>query len=284
MKLRRRLAIALLIVAAAAAGGWYSVRPSHDREWGPEQARVPTADILGDSVHIRGVRDFRWDDAGNGTAAWDERSYRLSEVRTVWFVLTPFSRDWRGPAHAFLSFGFADSQYVAVSVEARREDGEDYSLWKGLLKRFELLYVIGDERDLIGLRTARGDDVYLYPIRATPEQARALFVEVLARANGLAHRPEFYGTLRNNCTTNILRHVNRVATRPIRYGPRIFLPGYSDAVAHELGLIDTTLPLDEARRRFRITDRVKSIDTYAEDFSARLRDSEAALRRDNASG
>ena len=65
-------------------------------------------------------------------------------------------RDRRGPAHAFVSFGFDDGGYVAISVEARREAGETYSPARGLMKQFEIMYVVGDERDLIGLRVARG--------------------------------------------------------------------------------------------------------------------------------
>jgi hypothetical protein len=192
-------------------------------------------------------------------------------IETVWFVLTPFDRGWRGPAHAFLSFGFAGSQFVAVSVEARREAGEGYSMVGGVLKRYEFAYIIGDERDLIGNRVlTRGDDVYVYPVRASPAQARALFLDILSRVNALHAAPEFYGTLRNNCTTAILDHVNRIATKPIRWGPRILLPGYSDAVALELGLIDTELSLTDARRAFHVNDRART-HADAPDFSLRIR-------------
>ncbi|MGH7505509.1 MAG: DUF4105 domain-containing protein, partial [Longimicrobiales bacterium] len=113
----------------------------------------PHADFIGqDSVVIHDVRDFRYDTAGRPLPSYETRGYGLDRIATVWFVVTPFERDWRGPAHAFLSFGFADSQFVAISVEARRELGGSYSMAGGLLKRFELLYVIGAEHDLLGSR------------------------------------------------------------------------------------------------------------------------------------
>jgi hypothetical protein len=103
-----------------------------------------------------------------------------------------------------VSFGFSDSQYVAISVEARREPGETYGPLTGMFKQFELIYVVGDERDLIGSRAVHGDyDVYLYPIRTTRERIRTLFLEMLARSNALATKPEFYNTLTNNCTSNV---------------------------------------------------------------------------------
>jgi hypothetical protein len=141
----------------------------------------------------------------------------------------------------------------------------------GLLKRFELAYIIGEERDLIGNRVlVQDDDVYVYPVRATTAQARTLFIDMIEAVNALYDRPAFYGTLRRNCTTVILDHVNRVASRRIRYGPRVLLPGYSDALALDLGIIDTDLPLDEARRRFRVNDRAAR---FADDpaFPSRIR-------------
>ncbi|HEU0076920.1 MAG TPA: DUF4105 domain-containing protein, partial [Longimicrobiaceae bacterium] len=134
-----------------------------------------------------------------------------------------------------------------------------------------LIYVVGEERDVIGLRAvAWNDPVYLYPVRATPEQAREMFVRMLRRAQALERRPEFYNTFLNNCTTNILDPVEEIAPGAIPFGWEVVLPGYSDGLAHERGLLDTELPLEEARRRFRINERAKAaIGDPA--FSARIR-------------
>jgi hypothetical protein len=268
--MRRYIAGIIGVVALGSLVGWSSIRPSHERAWLTEQRLLPYADIDGDMVTIGNIRDFRWDSAGPVHEAWDTRRYEVSQLQSVSYVLTPFSQDWRGPAHAFLSFGFRDGRYLTVSVEARREQGETYSMVRGALKRFELMYVIADERDAIHLRVARGDDVYVYPVRASHEQIAALFLDIIARINVIRAEPEFYGTLLNNCTTNILDHVNTVASRKIRYGRKILLPGYSDQLAYERGLIDTDLTLEQARARFRINDRVPA-DASGEDFSARIR-------------
>lgn len=239
----------------AAGVGWSFVRPSHERDWAEAQRRLPVAESEGDVITIQNVRNFRWAADGTAAPAWETRSYDLSRIESVWYVLTPFSRDWRGPAHAFVSFGFDDGRFVSISVEARREAGEEYSLLRGMLKRFEVMYVVGDERDLVQLRAARGDDVYVYPIRADREKVRGMFVSMLNRANALHANPEFYGTLSNNCTSNLLAHVNEIANPRIPYGFRILLPGYSDQLALRRGLIDTALPLEDARMAFRVSDR-----------------------------
>jgi hypothetical protein len=264
---------AALVAVLLGAGmfAWSRVRPSHDRDWSPAQARLPVAAFEDARVTIRNVRVFDWPEAGEPVERWEDRSYDLDAIERAWYVIAPFDAGWRGPAHAFISFSFADGAHVAVSIEARRERGEEYSMVKGLLKQFELVYIVGDERDLLGSRVWRQkDEVFLYPVRAPADGVRRLFVDMLGRVNGIAERPEFYGTLRSNCTTNLLAHVNALLERRIRWGPRILLPGWSDAVAMRHGLIETDLPLEEARRRFRVNDAAMQ-HAAAADFSRGIR-------------
>ncbi len=238
---------------------WLSVSPPLVGDWAEDHAELPHIEFSGSRATISGYRNFDYLATSEAQPRYETRTVDLDELESVWYVLVPFSTDWRGPAHSFLSFGFADSTYVSISVEARRERGEEYSMLGGLLHRFEVIYVIGEERDLLGVRAVhRDDDVYLYPIRATKEAIQTVFREMLEAANGLREEPEFYNTLFNNCTTKILDHVNRVSPKPIRFGPRILLPGYSDRVAFKHGLIDTDLNLEEARARFRVTDLAKA--------------------------
>ena len=73
-------------------------------------------------------------------------------------------------AHTLVSFGFDDGQYLAVSVEARRQDWQSYSPLWGLFRSYELMFVLGDERDLVRLRTnIRRERVYLYRVASAPE-------------------------------------------------------------------------------------------------------------------
>jgi uncharacterized protein DUF4105 len=254
----RYVSAALVIGLVAGAVLWFSAQPRNDRRWIVEQAVLPDATIRGDTVRIANVRDFEYTARNEFKPGYSDRTYDLSKLTSVWYVLTPFNKSWRGPAHSFVSFGFADSQFVAISVEARREPGETYDALTGLFKRFELMYVIGDERDLIGQRAAFDDGrVYLYPIRASPERIRTMFLSMLARANRLRAQPEFYNTLSNNCTSNVVDHVNRVAPRTVPAGIKTILPGYTDEVAFGLGLIDTDVALEQARDRYLINARAK---------------------------
>lgn len=249
--------------------------PSHLREWIPEQSVLPRFRVEDGVVLVEGVRNFHWHAAEHFDPSWETRTYQMDQLRAVWFAVTPFTSRWRGAAHTLLSFQFGDRDFLAVSVEARREVGESYGLLKGLFRRFELIYVAADERDLLGVRALhRPDQVYLYPTRVTPEALRTLFLQVAASANQLREAPEFYHTITNNCTTRIVRHVNAVAPRRVsRFRPSIVMPGYSDALAFRLGLLDTDLSLAQTRARWLVNDRARRWIGDSE-FSLRIRDPE----------
>jgi hypothetical protein len=271
MRNLRLLSLMLTLGVGAVAVPLMTRRPRHDRRWAVDHERLPAIQIADSVARIEGVRRFHYRSADDFEAGWETRSYDLRRLTTVWFVLAPFSTGWRGPAHAFVSFGFDDSSFVAISIEARREAGEEYGIWRGLARNLELIYVIGDEADLVGRRAGFSEtDVYLYPVRTSTERARALFVDMLERAERLRAAPEFYNTIGNSCTSNLVRHVNRVAPRRIPAGWKLLLPGYADEVARSLGLIDSTLSVAAARARFRINDHARG---HLDDprFSLRIR-------------
>lgn len=185
-------------------------------------------------------------------------------------MVEPFSTN-PGAAHTLLTFGFNDGSHLAISVEIRKEKGESFGAIKGLLRQYELMYVIADEHDVIGLRANyRHDQVFLYPIKADKSGMKSLFLDMLTRADKLQREPEFYNTLTSTCTTNIVSHVNKLVPDRVPFDYRILLPGYSNKYAYELGLIDTNLPFEEARTKFNINERAQ---TYADspEFSKMIR-------------
>jgi hypothetical protein len=246
------------------------VQPRNDRQWTADQTHLPKATFEQDTVRIENVRNVFYRSTTDYDARWELRSYDLTQIDSVWFMVEPFE-DWRGPAHTLLSFGFRDGRYVAISVELRKEIGEQFSPIKGALRQYELMYVIGDERDLIGLRANhRKDDVYLYKMRATPEQARELFVSMLQRANQLAEQPEFYNTFTQNCTSTIVDHVESMYPDRIPWSYKIMLPGYSDELAYDIGLIDTQASREDFRAQHQI-NVLAAKHADQEDFSLAIR-------------
>jgi len=269
----RHLAAAVALLLLGALGACLSIRPSNDRAWSPDQAVLPYAEIHGHVARVHNIRNNRYQSPHRYTVDYYDRTYDLDSLESAWFIVEPFS-GVPGPAHTFVSFGFAGGQYVAISVEIRKERGESFSPVMGLLRQYEVMYVVADERDAVKLRSNyRHDDVYVYPVRAERAKVRRMFLEMLARANELREHPEFYNTLTNTCTTNIVRHVNAIAPRRVPLSYKVLLPAYADRLAYDIGLLDTTLPFEEARRRFKINDRALR---YADspDFSRLIRTTE----------
>lgn len=255
---------------AVCATGCKAIIPTNNRVWAPDQAKLPISEIRGDEITIHNVRNCRYATADEYVVQYYDKDVRLSDVQTVDFIVVPF-KDTPSVAHTMLSFGMKNGDYLVSSVEIRKEADEEYSAWKGFFNQYELMYVIGDERDLINLSSNYyKSDVYLYRTIAQPKQAQALFLDVVNRANELAARPEFYNTLTNNCTTNIVSHVNKIAPKSIPYDVRVMLPGYSDEYAYSLGLLGTGVPFEQLRQQSKINPLAERY-AEAEDFSQQIR-------------
>jgi hypothetical protein len=250
---------------------WYIfIPPSHDRPWRPEVAVMPRVIIDGDRVRFTGYRNFDYRTSDDFTERWEEREVSLSHLTSVDFFISYWVP---GPvAHTFVSFNFDNAPPVCISIEARLEVGESWGPLPALFKQFELIYIVGSERDIVGIRTNhRNEEVFLYRIQTAPENARHLFLVYLDRINELADQPEWYHLLTNNCTINIVRYAN-AAGRVGRWDIRHLINGWADRYLYDAGLVDTSLPFEELRRRSRINDAAQAAGD-GPDFSRRIRES-----------
>ncbi|MFO0789149.1 MAG: DUF4105 domain-containing protein [Pirellulales bacterium] len=250
--------------------------PSHFRDWTPEQAVLPTVETHGDQVTVHHVRNSKYFANDVYLVDYYDKSFDLSRVRGVDYIVVPFDGA-PALAHVMLSFQLEGPtgapEHLAVSVETRKERNEKYNPIEGSLHQYELIYVVADERDVIQFRTVyNGEQVYLYHTTATPEASRELLVDVLNRVNELAARPEFYDTLTNNCTSNIVQHVNRIKPNRIVTDYRSLLPGLSDQLAYDEGLI-------ERHGTFEQTKELAYVNPYAQRYAGRDDFSELIRRR-----
>lgn len=123
----------------------------------------------GDIVSIKNLRNYDYRATDDYTPAYYDEVFDLSKLTRAWYIIEPFG-ECDGPAHTMMSFDFEDDKYLSVSVEIRKEKGESFSALKGILNQYEIVYMLGDERDLVRLRSNyRKDDVYMFPIKASQE-------------------------------------------------------------------------------------------------------------------
>ncbi len=268
------LTIILLIAAAliiGCAGYLLSKKPSLTRNWSPDQDLMPSIDFLdNDALHIKNIRNVQYRSVKDYDIQHYDKKLYLEDVETAWLAISPFAG--LGAAHAFLSFGLKDGTYIAISIEVRRKVGESFTPLKAFTRQFEIMYVIAAETDIIRLRTNHTrHTVRLFPLQAEKKVIRAVFMDVLKRADKLGKRPEFYNTLWNNCTTNIIKHARRFSLKPIPFWNLSYLfPESLDKIAYRLNIIDTHLPYDATRDHFDIKELAMSV-KEGDDFSAVIR-------------
>ncbi len=249
---------------------WNTLQPSNTRDWTPDVAELPHVDRDGDILTFHNVRNLSYGKTDTDyTPRWETRQVDLSKLKGV----NLFMSFW-GPtlyAHTIMSWEFEGAPPIAVSIETRKQRGEEYSAVLGFFRQFELYYVVADERDVIGVRTNyRGEHVRLLRLNVPPEKARALLLQYVDSINALYAKPAWYNAFTTNCTTTIMQNAKHLA--PIRnpFDWRILANGYLDERLYELGTIDNTLPLTDLRVASEITEKAKAAGMAA-DFSQRIR-------------
>jgi hypothetical protein len=267
---RRRTLLGFGVAFAVVLLWWLSIAPSNERDWQTEVAVLPYATQDGDLVTLHNVRNFDYRTEQDFVPRYDDRTFDLRELDAVDLIAVY----WAGEAiaHIMVSFGFG-GDHVAFSIETRKEKGEAYSSLAGFFRRYELIYVVGDERDLIRVRSnyrRPEEQVYLYRTRARPENARRLFLEYVGKINQLKEQPEFYNTLTTNCTTDVW-YLVRALTGELPLDWRVLLSGYFPEYAYERGSLDSSMPFAELKARSLINDQAHAADRDP-DFSDRIRE------------
>ncbi|MGO8836056.1 MAG: DUF4105 domain-containing protein [Limisphaerales bacterium] len=249
-------------------GWWLALKPSNDRNWQPDLAVLPYADIAGNQVTIHNIRNCDYRTETDFDVHHYDKTFNLDALRAVDLYLVT----WGSPhiAHTMVSFGFTNGDYVCFSIETRKEKGEDYSAVKGLFRQFELTYIVADERDLVRLRTnyRQGEEACLYRLHTTPAQGRKLFLDYLRRVNELHAHAEWYNAITDNCTTAI--RTQRAAADRAPWDWRMLVNGHLDELLYERGMIVTNLPFAELKKMSNINARARAADQAA-DFSQQIR-------------
>jgi len=269
---RRWAAVGTLLLAALVTLWWGLLQPSNERNWQPDVSREPWAEVDGDLVTIHNMRNFDYrpeDKTGESNPRWETRTVRLSQLTGLDAFLNFWGVSWM--AHPILSFQFKDAPPVAFSIETRKEKGEAYSALGGLYRQYELVYIVGDERDLVRVRTnyRTGEDVYLYRTTLPLEDVRERFLEYIRSMNELHVHPRWYNAITANCTTSIRSQRSIAARSP--WDLRILLNGRINEMFYERGmLVADGLTFPELRRRALINAAAKAADQDPE-FSRRIR-------------
>lgn len=268
---RERTLLGFIAVCALLVVLFFQIPASNDRDWQPEVAVTPYATINGDMITIHNVRNFDYRTETDFTPRWETRTYDLRKLDSSDIIAVY----WAGKAiaHVMVSFGFGGKDYLAVSIETRREKGESYSTLAGFFRQYELYYVVADERDVIRVRTTYRqpqEDVYVYRTTAPVQNVRRIFLDYINTMNELHQRPAYYNTLTTNCTTSVLFHTRMNPESP-PMSWKVLLSGYVPDYLYDLEKIDTTRPFPELEKLSHVNARAHAADK-SPDFSQRIRE------------
>jgi len=244
-----------------------------DRDWYPYLGRDVAVDVADDRFQVTPLSDWSYSAEGVTEERYGEGEYELADLREVWFMLEPQPGSTLA-AHTLLLFEFEGDRLLGLTIEARREQGEDYSALRGAFNAFELAYVWGTARDFLTRRAVMLDhEVFLYPVAIDDEQKRMLLTRLLERTEALETTPRYYNTITSNCTNELAKAAG------FNWAPAFILTGRSDEYLFRRGIIpgDT---FEQAHARSDITAFVQALNSApAERFDAELL---AEMRRRNS--
>jgi len=263
-----------MCVPLALAVVWVLLPASHDRDWREDYSRLPTVTFAEGSFTVANVRNWSYSLSGEAVSQeWRDVTIRKEDVATLFFVLEPFG-DSAGIAHTMLAVTLQDGSGYVMSIEARREVGEDYhALQAALWPTYEYLFVWATERDMYGnSQYFANDDLYRYELDLNQDQVWVVVEAIARETQAVAEAPRWYNTLLANCTNVLARTLNRRTDARLSWDIARILPGYSAAYLYEAGLLAGDGELAELSETAYITPLIDQayVATDPTDFSRSL--------------
>jgi hypothetical protein len=275
--MRYPLRAALLGLLLFGLGACVTTTPRNDRDWYPYLSHTSDATLTETGFAVTPVSDWTYEGPEVVAETYGAAAYDYADLRRVWFMLEPQPGSQLA-AHTLLLFEFEDDRLLGLTIEARREQGEEYSAFFGLWNRFELAYIWASARDLLTRRAVMlNHEVFLYPIDLTDSAETQLLRSVLERTEALETHPRFYNTLYSNCTNELAKAAN------LPWTPSYVFTGRSDNFLFRKGLIAGE-DFEDTEARADITEFLRNVNRDGgADFDARLL-AEMRRRFDGSSG
>ncbi len=261
---------AMGFIMALGSSACITAPPRADRNWYPYLGRTAHVEQTGGRFAVTPVSDWSYNAEGPTSEIYTDAAYDVSQLRNVWFMLEPQPGS-RLAAHTLLLFEFEGDRLLGLTIEARREVGEEYDALAGIWNKFELAYVWASARDLLTRRAVMLDhEIFVYPVAIPEEQKRMLLTRLLERTAELETEPRYYNTLFSNCTNELAKAAG------FNWAPAFILTGRSDEYLFRRGIIPGE-SFDQAHARSDVTDFVQALnDSPTPAFDAALL---AELRR-----
>ena len=260
----------ILVLCVCIILGWSLKKPSHDRQWIPSVAKLPRITTEGDQIRVHNIRNFDYRTPEDFSVRYYDKTFDLNKLETADYVLSYWDGN-EAIAHTLISFGFSDGNYLTVSVETRLEQGEPQTGLGGFYKQYELIYILGDERDLLRLRSNfRKEEVFVYPTNFTKKEVQKFFGVIIERINSIADKPEFYNTITHSCISSLTKDFSKVLKVRDPFNYKWLLNGYSAELMFEHGAINSNRSWVDTQRFHHINQYIQ-VDNNGDGYSRKIR-------------
>jgi len=253
MRASRKLAASLLLFSATGAAAFVASRtPSLARVWDEDVEVLAGVELRDDGlVRFTNIRDWRYTQDSVVAKRYFDATFDPQDIVDVWMYEQQLD-DLGWIAHTFLVFEFdrtyGPRRYLGLSVETRRESGEEYSLIGGMLRSFEVTHIWATEADLVTRRVEFLDyPLTRYRLDIPAEYNARIFVKLASETRELATTPRWYNTATNNCTSSLIRYVNESEPNAIPLHYSYVFTGKVDDYLEALGFLDPEYALAVTR-------------------------------------
>ena len=113
---------------------WLTLKPSNEANWQPDVAQLASAEINGDEVTLRNVRNCDYRTTADCTAHWDTHTVHISQITGIDMAINYWGSPWM--AHPIVSFQFADAPAICFSIETRKKVGQTFPPSAASIGRF----------------------------------------------------------------------------------------------------------------------------------------------------
>ncbi len=232
----------------------------------PFKAHQTPPKLISQKTPLYKVKDVRWGYIPNKARTNENFRYLTTTIDTskvdrAFFVLKPFPPEWIA-AHSLLFFSFRpggmvnelgeESVGLFLSIEAYQRTDQSYSLTEGLKNTFGVSWILAGWEDYTTQSCeVQKERLFMYPLKLSQGQMSALAAESILQAT-LNRSGEYYHTVTNNCTNNLIVLLNRVLPESQRinlwwipsmaYNMRATTPVVVPKMLMKRGLLGEALP------------------------------------------
>lgn len=220
------------------------------------------ARVLSEENERLRVENVRWHKAGPGEFDWATAAVKPGSIKDIYLIKQPFPPELLA-AHSLLLFTFErggltdaggkEAYGLVLSIEANLKQGQAYDPLAGLKNTYNIIWTLSTWEDY-ARRSVQVMNKRLIPYKLAgfSKPQKSWLVRETLRQAGVNRDGEFYHTVTNNCTNNLLILMNR-ALPEIRRIPMwevpysvyninatmpVFVPGYLQG----RGLLGPELP------------------------------------------